>query len=242
MKINEHEAILTPRVLLVPYSSHHVPTYHEWMQDEEIRHLTASEPLSLPAEHAMQQSWRLDHDKLTFIICHSPPCSLSSITPEQHDSPGTMIGDVNLFLYEADTDDDESEYAAADGVRGARPVVGELELMLPHPSTRRLGFGLHTLQAFIGYITSASTLPRMLEEYRLGCDERSERYLRCLRVKVGKENVASLRLFRKIGFKDVGGGEANYFGEVELRMDVREGECVDLADGDGEGKVVRYGS
>jgi hypothetical protein len=26
--------VLTPTVLLVPYSAHHVSTYHEWMQDE----------------------------------------------------------------------------------------------------------------------------------------------------------------------------------------------------------------
>jgi hypothetical protein len=31
---NRPPALLTPRILLVPYSPHHVPTYHSWMQDE----------------------------------------------------------------------------------------------------------------------------------------------------------------------------------------------------------------
>lgn len=30
-------AILTPTVLLVPYSEHHVSTYNDWMQDEVYR-------------------------------------------------------------------------------------------------------------------------------------------------------------------------------------------------------------
>ena len=51
MRINEHlgksnldlkydtnltfiTALATSHVLLVPYSAHHVPTYHAWMQDE----------------------------------------------------------------------------------------------------------------------------------------------------------------------------------------------------------------
>lgn len=27
-------ALVTPQILLCPYSEHHVPTYHEWMKDE----------------------------------------------------------------------------------------------------------------------------------------------------------------------------------------------------------------
>ena len=36
--------------------------YHGWMQSAELRELTASEPLSLDEEHAMQQTWFTDDD------------------------------------------------------------------------------------------------------------------------------------------------------------------------------------
>lgn len=36
--------------------------YHEWMKSEELRRLTASEPLTLEQEYAMQRSWREDAD------------------------------------------------------------------------------------------------------------------------------------------------------------------------------------
>ncbi|SGY34971.1 BQ5605_C002g01709 [Microbotryum silenes-dioicae] len=70
---NQSTALLGPRVILVPYRSvphgpldeamrHHVPRYHEWMSDPAVREATASEPLTLEEEFAMQESWRVDQD------------------------------------------------------------------------------------------------------------------------------------------------------------------------------------
>ncbi|KFR07753.1 N-acetyltransferase 9, partial [Nipponia nippon] len=62
MKINQNTVLQGQRVTLVPYTSAHVPRYHEWMQSEELQRLTASEPLSLEQEYEMQRSWRDDAD------------------------------------------------------------------------------------------------------------------------------------------------------------------------------------
>lgn len=62
MRLNQNTMLLGKKVVLVPYTSEHVPRYHEWMKSEELQRLTASEPLTLEQEYAMQRSWREDAD------------------------------------------------------------------------------------------------------------------------------------------------------------------------------------
>ncbi|KAK6585850.1 hypothetical protein PZA11_000907 [Diplocarpon coronariae] len=200
MLINRDTAISTSSVLLVPYEASHVPTYHEWMKDNQIQADTASEPLSLPEEYNMQRSWRTDHDKLTFIACMPLPSPMSVLEPGTSDSPAHMLGDVNLFLTPSDEDDEG--------------VVGELELMIAPTSQRRKGYGRATVLAFMQYITSSLT--SILSEYGEGQTPKIDKpRLLQLKVKIGSKNVKSIRLFESIGFLKVGEGP-NYFGELEL--------------------------
>ncbi|KAG6877377.1 hypothetical protein C0993_007964 [Termitomyces sp. T159_Od127] len=107
MKANECTVLVGSKIVLVPYLPEHVPKYHTWMQDEELQKLTASEPLTLQEEYQMQQKWRLDDDKLTFIILSRTTPSGEQLLPDvpQVLSPTNsaiqalpMVGDVNMFL------------------------------------------------------------------------------------------------------------------------------------------------
>ncbi|KAF1836752.1 hypothetical protein BDW02DRAFT_492868, partial [Decorospora gaudefroyi] len=221
-------AILTPRLLLVPYCEHHVLTYHEWMRDVDLQRLTASNPLSLPQEYEMQKKWRTECDKLSFVICLRGDMGDVVVVPGVHDGPECMIGDVNLFLGAADTDAEE------EGKGG--DLAGELEIMLAHPKHRNKGYAKEALLAFLWYVTarSSSASGGLLSEYEgvHGCGPYVLRYF-CVRIHW--ENGASLRVFAGLGFGRVGGGEGNFFGEVEMRRGVWDGD----GDGDLEGEVGR---
>ncbi|KAF2499663.1 hypothetical protein BU16DRAFT_524122 [Lophium mytilinum] len=233
MLLNEKTAILTLKVLLVPYSEHHVPTYHEWMQDEALQKATASEPLTLSEEYAMQRSWRLDHDKLTFIVCTAPTLRPQVVTPTEHDAPDRMLGDVNLFLCEADDDEDddaEESLKEEDAVK-ERSIIGEIEIMIARKELQGSGYGKAVLLAFLAYIVS--NIPAIVGEYSKGHGTEGGKGtgsgldLRYLRVKIDGENARSIRLFESVGFKKVS-ETVNYFGELELRWDLQGQNVLEI--------------
>ncbi|XP_012893147.1 PREDICTED: N-acetyltransferase 9 isoform X3 [Dipodomys ordii] len=125
MRLNENTMLLGKRVVLVPYTSEHVPRYHEWMQSEELQRLTASEPLTLEQEYGMQRSWREDTDKCTFIVLDAEKWRAGPSPSEE----SCMTGDVNLFL--TDLED---------------PTLGEIEVMIAGVTK----LGLTTFEAKIG--------------------------------------------------------------------------------------------
>jgi RimJ/RimL family protein N-acetyltransferase len=197
------------------------------MQDPQLQEATASEPLSMEEEYAMQRSWRGDGDKLTFIICLPLSNESSDFAGEREseqrkvvlagrdDAPERMVGDINLFLFESDEDDDE--YAAKkEGGKVDGGVVGEIELMIANSQHRRRGHGRAALLAFLEYILFRWR--DIGEEYSasLGRTQGVASELKFLRVKIQETNVGSLKLFESVGFKRIGDG-ANYFGEVEMR-------------------------
>ncbi|XP_053684123.1 alpha/beta-tubulin-N-acetyltransferase 9 [Sabethes cyaneus] len=121
MKINENLQIVGSNVVLVPYESKHVEKYHQWMQNEELQQLTASDPLSLDEEYEMQKSWREDDDKCTFLI-------LDKAKLEQTDDEiQALIGDTNIFLLA-----DEEGYSEK---------TGEIEIMIAEQPARGKRYG-----------------------------------------------------------------------------------------------------
>jgi RimJ/RimL family protein N-acetyltransferase len=220
MRINEHTAIRSPNLVLVPYSKRHVPQYHSWMQNEDIQKATASEPLSLAEEYAMQQSWRQDADKLTFIT-GIPNEDVDDNTQTIRGGKGyAAIGDVNLFIT---TDFDEQT---------SRDVlVGELELMVASTDTQGKGHGRAALLLFLQYVLANQE--GILSEYQGaqtgGGGVAATGRKRCLdyfRVKIGQDNERSLRLFGGLGFRQV--GKVSYFGEIELRRTLAREEAEEL--------------
>ncbi|KAM3414875.1 hypothetical protein BST61_g10018 [Cercospora zeina] len=243
MKLNEHTALATGSILLVPYSENHVPTYHEWMQDRDLQEATASEPLSMEEEYAMQRSWRNDRDKLTFIVCRPLESSLSPTETARttiarakvDDVADRMIGDINLFLFPPDSEEMEEDVAALGG-----SIVGEVELMIARKELQQKGYGRAALLTFLDYIlTNWSLIARECAEgaaISTTQDKKSEKsamkagnvsssdagrlavtpQLAFLRVKINQTNVGSIRLFESVGFVRTV-DEPNYFGELELR-------------------------
>ncbi|KAI4951503.1 hypothetical protein J4E91_004213 [Alternaria rosae] len=132
------------------------------------------------------------------------------------DTPDRMIGDVNLFLYPSEDCDDGAGEQGKDET-GKMDAVGELEIMIARPDARGKGLAKEALQAFIWYISTS--LPAILDEYAKGAhDTDKPKSLSYLRVRIDKDNIRSLSLFKTLGFSQV--SEPNYFGEVELRSEV----------------------
>jgi GNAT superfamily N-acetyltransferase len=185
----------------------------------------------------MQESWRKDADKLTFIICQPLPAPedarrLSHIQPQTHDSAEQMIGDVNLFLSLSDAEitsdpDAEDEAPAHESPpeidsNPAIKVTGELEVMIADPDSQRKGYGRAALITLLRYIVTHQ--PSFTNEFLKthadlppGSSSLATKSL-SLTAKISASNTASLALFHSLGFIATGDGKANYFGEHQLQL------------------------
>mmetsp|Transcript_8353 Transcript_8353/g.18938 ORF Transcript_8353/g.18938 Transcript_8353/m.18938 type:complete len:290 (+) Transcript_8353:129-998(+) len=153
MKINYEICIVGQKCVLVPYRRLHVERYHEWMKSSELLEATGSEPLSLAEEYEMQQSWKLDESKCTFIVLDKDKCHFQSTNKENetsyadddgfvernHDS---MVGDVNLFLSEIDDEEDEDPNdAPSQDKPDSNRIQGEVDIMIAEDGARGKGIG-----------------------------------------------------------------------------------------------------
>ncbi|KIV94467.1 hypothetical protein, variant [Exophiala mesophila] len=214
---------------------HHVPKYHEWMKDAEIQVLTASEPLSLDEEYAMQQTWRTDGDKLTFIVCRRLSDYRSSVTTDldvntrPDDSvigtgPLVMVGDVNMFVSVDDQDDDDE----GDDPTQELGLVAELEVMIAEKAQRGKGLGKASVRAFLTYVLQHQEpiVTEFFKHHQAGGGREDlegvtstttkPKTIDFFAVKIGQANYKSIGLFEALGFTKVA-PTVNYFGEWELR-------------------------
>ncbi|RVE42760.1 hypothetical protein evm_012584 [Chilo suppressalis] len=127
MRLNENSKIIGKNVYLVPYRREHVPKYHQWMTNEELRKLTASEPLTLEEEYEMQKSWHSDEDKCTFIILNKAKFD------ETSNDVDSMIGDTNIFI------------------QGMKEAKGEIEIMIAEESVRGKKLGWESVILMLLY-------------------------------------------------------------------------------------------
>ncbi|SCZ90324.1 BZ3500_MvSof-1268-A1-R1_Chr1-3g01917 [Microbotryum saponariae] len=182
---------------------HHVPRYHEWMSDPAVREATASEPLTLEEEFAMQE--------MTFIVlAQTEPTPLdASATIDQlrnHDASDAMIGDVNVFLSTMYPSDDEEgadlESSSNPRARERHPLPTgrrqcEVEIMIPMASNQRKGYAFEALRIFLPYVSHVLGIP-------------PNNFF----ARIGATNSASLDLFEhKLGFER---GSTSVFDEVEM--------------------------
>ncbi|KAI2463377.1 acetyltransferase domain-containing protein [Annulohypoxylon bovei var. microspora] len=217
MRLNENVVVCGNDVVLVPYEEHHVPRYHQWMEDAAIREATASERLTLAEEYSNQKSWRSASDKLTFIVCdpQTHRSGQSAVVAGEIDGPGRMVGDINLFLTPWEPDDEEGGQANGDarqtGAEAKTCCAAEVDVMIADPRHRGRGFGRAAVAAFLLFVHG--NLDAILKEYA-GAADGTTLQLREVVAKIGEGNAGSIALFRSLGFEQRGG--VNYFGEIQM--------------------------
>ncbi|XP_058417522.1 alpha/beta-tubulin-N-acetyltransferase 9 isoform X3 [Diceros bicornis minor] len=145
------------------------------MKSEELQRLTASEPLTLEQEYAMQHSWREDADKCTFIVLDAEKWQAQTGTTEE----SCMVGDVNLFL----TDPGD-------------PSLGEIEVMIAEPSCRGKGFGTEAVLMMLSYGVTRLGLTKF--EAKIG--QGNEPSIRMFQ-KLHFEQLAVSTVFQEVTFR-----------------------------------------
>ena len=188
--------------------------YHGWMQSGSLLEATGSEPLSREEEYEMQESWRMDEKKCTFIILDRK--TLVKSVPESGErdddfvteNVGAMVGDVNLFLSEEDEEEvEDGVERATENTETPVRIQAELDIMVAEEAARGQGIGLE-----------ASCLMMLYGARELG--------IRRFFCKINEDNQSSIALFRKLKFVECDYAACFKQYEYELKRETPE-EIVD---------------
>ncbi|KAJ3860732.1 GNAT domain-containing protein [Lentinula novae-zelandiae] len=207
MLCNKNTVLVGKKILLVPYRIEHVAKYHVWMENEELRTLTASEPLTLDQEYEMQQKWQMDEDKLTFIILAREGDAFIPDTINPTDSQVSslpMVGDVNIFFSRTPLSVSESTNSLPfdDG----QEFTAEAEIMIAEPLYRRRGYAQEALRLMFQYVTETHQVPVKMPHSIPPTS---------LIARISDKNTPSIKLFERLGFQIT--KHVEVFEEVELR-------------------------
>ncbi|CAD5222074.1 unnamed protein product [Bursaphelenchus xylophilus] len=82
------------KVVLVTYEERHVRTYHDWMEDAEIRQKTNSERLDFETECRQRIPWRRHKKRGTFLIMDR-----KAFEENNGDEFESLLGDTNFIQY-----------------------------------------------------------------------------------------------------------------------------------------------
>lgn len=173
MKDNWNLQIIGDKVILVPYKEHFVDRYHQFMNNDKILELTASEPLTIEEEYEMQRTWYIDPKKCTFIILcrdmkkedeYKRNDKTTDSNERQRIEIDYMAGDVNLFFHDIDD-----------------PHNAEIEIMIAEPSYRNKGFAMEALNLIMYYGFNTLGVRRFF-------------------AKINETNAESIRLFERMGY------------------------------------------
>lgn len=221
MKQNYEICLINEKVTLVPYRPEHTRKYHEWMKDPALLEATDSEPLSFKEEVEMQQSWRDDPMKCTFIV-HSTEisnfhgddveCKEFSISNNLQ----AMVGDVNLFL--SDIEESEQEGATKENDDSKAQIQAEIDIMVAENIFKRQGLGKAATCAMLLYGANE------LHIHRFFC-------------KINEDNIASIKLFEGLGFIQC--AYAACFKQVELEFVKTKSELNDMLKPFGDYKTIK---
>lgn len=158
----------------------------------------------------MQQSWRSDSEKCTFIVLSRNDCMfVGEGVAADNDSEfvkrnlSAMVGDVNLFLSEEEEQNQDETDTPTEERNGTRPRQAELDIMIAETRYRRNGMG-----------REAAYLMIMYGALHLG--------IRRFFCKINEDNFASRLLFEKLGFHQCDYAECFRQLELELKKETAE--------------------
>jgi RimJ/RimL family protein N-acetyltransferase len=196
------------------------------MKDPDLLEATGSEPLSYEEEVEMQQSWRDDEMKCTFIVHAAELCfpAVKKFEPSTEtessdenkflveENLDAMIGDVNLFLseiYESDESDENenAEIGEVNAEASEQLMQAEVDIMIAEKDFRGKGLGRAATCAMLLYGATK------LGIHRFFC-------------KINEDNIDSIRLFKAIGFEQCDYAACFKQVELELRKPLAEMERI----------------